>query len=156
MYNKTNIINNDINYHSQQLLQSNDNRNLNNFDHSFININNQTKISTSPYNSKNSNYNDPTKSPFQSTNLIQQNISSISSNNVPQGNNAFQINDQYQSNDIIWYPKLEFELKYYEELFSIADVNKTGFIQGKEAVVFFSRSNLDKSILREVLFTLFY
>lgn len=50
----------------------------------------------------------------------------------------------------LWIPPSPQECQYYDMLFSMADEEKTNVIGGRIAVIFFSRSNVDKAILREV------
>lgn len=49
-----------------------------------------------------------------------------------------------------WVPQNPVELQYYGVLFAMADEEKRGAIGGRLAVAFFSRSKLDKLVLREV------
>lgn len=49
-----------------------------------------------------------------------------------------------------WTPPSPQEQQYYDVLFSIADEEKRNAIGGRLAVTFFSRSNADKLLLREV------
>lgn len=50
-----------------------------------------------------------------------------------------------------WVPMVPQEQQYYDLLFSMADEEKRNSIGGRIAVAFFSRSNVDKSVLREVM-----
>lgn len=49
-----------------------------------------------------------------------------------------------------WVPQNPLEQQYYDMLFVMADEEKRGAIGGRLAVAFFSRSKLDKLVLREV------
>lgn len=49
-----------------------------------------------------------------------------------------------------WTPPSPQEHQYYDVLFAVADEEKRNAIGGRLAVMFFSRSNADKQILREV------
>lgn len=49
-----------------------------------------------------------------------------------------------------WMPPSPQEHQYYDVLFSVADEEQRNAIGGRLAVMFFSRSNADKQILREV------
>lgn len=50
----------------------------------------------------------------------------------------------------VWMPPSPLEHQYYDVLFSVADEEQRNAIGGRLAVMFFSRSNADKQILREV------
>lgn len=49
-----------------------------------------------------------------------------------------------------WTPPTAQELQYLDALFAMADEERRGAIGGQQAVAFFSRSKLDKLVLREV------
>ncbi|OQS06521.1 hypothetical protein THRCLA_01439 [Thraustotheca clavata] len=49
-----------------------------------------------------------------------------------------------------WTPPSPLEKSYYDALFTLADEERTGSIGGRNAVLFFSKSGLDKTILREI------
>ncbi|KAF0687113.1 Aste57867_21084 [Aphanomyces stellatus] len=51
---------------------------------------------------------------------------------------------------IQWIPPSPIEKNYYDMLFQIADEERSGAIGGRSAVMFFTKSGLDKLILREV------
>ncbi|OQR89877.1 hypothetical protein ACHHYP_05981 [Achlya hypogyna] len=51
---------------------------------------------------------------------------------------------------IVWSPPSPLEQSYYDSLFGVADEEKAGAIGGRSAVLFFSKSGLDKAILREI------
>ncbi|KDO34412.1 hypothetical protein SPRG_01548 [Saprolegnia parasitica CBS 223.65] len=49
-----------------------------------------------------------------------------------------------------WTPPSPLEKAYYDTLFVLADDEKAGAIGGRSAVTFFSKSGLDKTVLREI------
>ncbi|GLD93747.1 hypothetical protein PINS_up002352 [Pythium insidiosum] len=49
-----------------------------------------------------------------------------------------------------WTPPSPMEQQYFDMLFTMADEERRGAIGGRIAVAFFSRSNVDKTLLREV------
>lgn len=55
-----------------------------------------------------------------------------------------------QVGNVPWSPRSPSEQQYFDSLFQMADVQGQGFIGGANAVAFFSKSGLDKSVLREV------
>ncbi|ETW04978.1 hypothetical protein H310_04052 [Aphanomyces invadans] len=57
---------------------------------------------------------------------------------------------QLAAQGIVWTPPSPQEKQYYDMLFQVADDEHTGSIGGRSAVMFFTKSGLDKSILREV------
>jgi hypothetical protein len=50
----------------------------------------------------------------------------------------------------LWVPPSPAEQQYYDMLFSLVDEQRRNAIGGQQAVAFFTRSHLDKAILREV------
>jgi hypothetical protein len=49
-----------------------------------------------------------------------------------------------------WVPLTGDEKAYYDTLFHVADTNNSGLIAGQAAVQFFTRSNLEISVLKQV------
>ena len=49
-----------------------------------------------------------------------------------------------------WFPTNPMEQQYYDSLFDLADPHRQGAVGGANAVGFFGKSGLDKSVLREV------
>ncbi|RHY87004.1 hypothetical protein DYB35_009863 [Aphanomyces astaci] len=69
---------------------------------------------------------------------------------APSQGGQFNVGQQGPPQGIVWTPPSPQEKHYYDMLFQIADDERTGAIGGRSAVMFFTKSGLDKSILREV------
>jgi hypothetical protein len=55
-----------------------------------------------------------------------------------------------------WVPLTGDEKAYYDTLFHVADTNNSGLIAGQAAVQFFTRSNLEISVLKQVRVSLHF
>lgn len=60
------------------------------------------------------------------------------------------MNPQPRQGGSQWCPSDAGERMYYDQLYPLADPSQQGYITGANAVQFFTRSGLDKSILRQV------